>query len=137
MAIAFTFPGQGSQAVGMGKDLAENFAEARVVFEEVDEALGQKLSDIMWNGPEETLTLTANAQPALMAVSLAVIRVLDDVGSQLDQRGLEAQAIHHVEVVVLCPDPGDVVVHRVDVIGRAVEHEGVSHGTPPPVSRTR
>lgn len=77
MAIAFTFPGQGSQAVGMGKDLAENFAEARAVFEEVDEALGQKLSDIMWNGPEETLTLTANAQPALMAVSVAVMRVLE------------------------------------------------------------
>jgi [acyl-carrier-protein] S-malonyltransferase len=83
MSIAFTFPGQGSQAVGMGKDLAENFAEARVVFEEVDEALGQKLSDIMWNGPEETLTLTANAQPALMAVSLAVIRVLEARGLKL------------------------------------------------------
>ena len=58
MSVAFTFPGQGSQAVGMGKDLADNFAEARAVFEEVDEALGQKLSDIMWSGPEETLTLT-------------------------------------------------------------------------------
>ena len=68
MTVAFTFPGQGSQAVGMGKDLADNFAEARAVFQEVDDALGQKLSDIMWNGPEETLTLTANAQPALMAV---------------------------------------------------------------------
>ncbi len=83
MAIAFTFPGQGSQAVGMGKDLAEEFAEARAVFEEVDEALGQKLSDIMWNGPEETLTLTANAQPALMAVSMAVIRVLEARGLKL------------------------------------------------------
>ncbi|ARM11708.1 MULTISPECIES: ACP S-malonyltransferase [Rhizobium] len=76
MTIAFTFPGQGSQAVGMGKDLAENFAEARAVFEEVDEALGEKLSDVMFNGPEDTLTLTANAQPALMAVSIAVVRVL-------------------------------------------------------------
>ncbi|WP_320196633.1 ACP S-malonyltransferase [Agrobacterium rosae] len=83
MAIAFTFPGQGSQAVGMGKELAENFAEARAVFEEVDEALGQKLSDIMWNGPEETLTLTANAQPALMAVSVAVMRVLEARGLKL------------------------------------------------------
>ncbi|NTF07037.1 ACP S-malonyltransferase [Agrobacterium rubi] len=83
MAIAFTFPGQGSQAVGMGKELAENFAEARAVFEEVDEALAQKLSHIMWEGPEETLTLTANAQPALMAVSVAVMRVLEARGLKL------------------------------------------------------
>ncbi|GAK72398.1 malonyl CoA-acyl carrier protein transacylase [Agrobacterium rubi TR3 = NBRC 13261] len=83
MAIAFTFPGQGSQAVGMGKELAENFAEARAVFEEVDEALAQKLSHIMWDGPEETLTLTANAQPALMAVSVAVMRVLEARGLKL------------------------------------------------------
>ncbi|THV25688.1 ACP S-malonyltransferase [Peteryoungia ipomoeae] len=86
MTVAFTFPGQGSQAVGMGKDLADNFAEARAVFEEVDEALGQKLSDIMWNGPEETLTLTANAQPALMAVSMAVIRVLEAKGLDLTSK---------------------------------------------------
>ncbi|MGK9050018.1 ACP S-malonyltransferase [Neorhizobium petrolearium] len=83
MSIAFTFPGQGSQAVGMGKDLADAFPEARAVFAAVDEALGQKLSDIMWNGPEETLTLTANAQPALMAVSLAAIRVLEARGLNL------------------------------------------------------
>lgn len=74
---AFLFPGQGSQAVGMGKSLAENFASARAVFEEVDAALGQKLSALMFEGPEDQLTLTANAQPALMAVSLAVIRVLE------------------------------------------------------------
>lgn len=86
MAIAFTFPGQGSQAVGMGKELADNFAEARAVFDEVDEALGQKLSDIMWNGPEETLTLTANAQPALMAVSIAVMRVLEARGLKLSDK---------------------------------------------------
>lgn len=86
MSVAFTFPGQGSQAVGMGKDLADNFAEARAVFAEVDEALGQKLSDIMWNGPEETLTLTANAQPALMAVSMAVIRVLEAMGLDLKSK---------------------------------------------------
>ena len=69
MAIAFTFPGQGSQAVGMGKDLAELSRRRARVFDEVDEALGEKLSTIIWEGPEETLTLTANAQPALMAVS--------------------------------------------------------------------
>jgi [acyl-carrier-protein] S-malonyltransferase len=86
MSVAFTFPGQGSQTVGMGKDLADNFAEARAVFDEVDEALGQKLSDIMWNGPEETLTLTANAQPALMAVSMAVIRVLEAKGLDLKSK---------------------------------------------------
>ncbi len=83
MGIAFTFPGQGSQAVGMGKELADTYPEARAVFQEVDDALGQKLSDIMWNGPEETLTLTANAQPALMAVSMAVMRVLEARGLKL------------------------------------------------------
>ncbi len=86
MSIAFTFPGQGSQSVGMGKDLAEAYPEARAVFEEVDEALGQRLSDIMWNGPEETLTLTANAQPALMAVSVAAIRVMEARGLKLADR---------------------------------------------------
>src|ERR1700730_10246448 len=77
MAVAFVFPGQGSQAVGMGKGLAEAFAPARQVFEEVDAALGERLSEIIWNGPAETLTLTQNAQPALMAVSLAAMRVLE------------------------------------------------------------
>jgi [acyl-carrier-protein] S-malonyltransferase len=77
MATAFVFPGQGSQAVGMGKGLAEAFAPARDVFEEVDAALGEKLSETMWNGPAETLTLTENAQPALMAVSLAALRALE------------------------------------------------------------
>jgi [acyl-carrier-protein] S-malonyltransferase len=76
LAIAFTFPGQGSQAVGMGKALADAHASARDVFNEVDEALGQKLAALMWDGPETGLTLTSNAQPALMAVSLAVIAVL-------------------------------------------------------------
>ncbi|WP_249690301.1 ACP S-malonyltransferase [Stappia sp. WLB 29] len=83
MSIAFTFPGQGSQAVGMGKDLADAFAEARAVFDEVDEALGQKLSDIMWAGTPEELTLTANAQPALMAVSLAAMRAAEARGLDL------------------------------------------------------
>ena len=83
MALAVTFPGQGSQAVGMGKALADAYPEARAVFAEVDDALGQELSAIMWEGPEETLTLTANAQPALMAVSIAVIRVLEAKGFSL------------------------------------------------------
>jgi [acyl-carrier-protein] S-malonyltransferase len=78
MSIAFIFPGQGSQAVGMGRALADAFAPARHVFQEVDDALGQKLSKLMWEGPEADLTLTANAQPALMAVSLAAIAVLRD-----------------------------------------------------------
>lgn len=77
MARAFLFPGQGSQAVGMGKALAASFPQARAVFDEVDEALSQRLSGLMWDGPLEELTLTANAQPALMAVSLAAIRVLE------------------------------------------------------------
>jgi [acyl-carrier-protein] S-malonyltransferase len=74
---AFTFPGQGSQTPGMGRDLAAAFPAARLVFEEVDEALGQKLSKLMFEGPADELTLTANAQPALMAVSMAVMRVLE------------------------------------------------------------
>jgi [acyl-carrier-protein] S-malonyltransferase len=77
MIAAFIFPGQGSQAIGMGKALADAHPAARAVFGEVDAALGQKLSDIMWSGPAETLTLTENAQPALMAVSMAVMRVLE------------------------------------------------------------
>jgi [acyl-carrier-protein] S-malonyltransferase len=83
MAIAFTFPGQGSQAVGMGKELADAFPEARAVFEEVDEALGQKLSAIMWEGPGDVLTLTSNQQPALMAVSIAAIRAMEARGFSL------------------------------------------------------
>jgi [acyl-carrier-protein] S-malonyltransferase len=77
MATAFVFPGQGSQTVGMGRALAETFSAARAVFDEVDAALGQKLSHLMWEGPEADLTLTENAQPALMAVSMAVVRVLE------------------------------------------------------------
>jgi [acyl-carrier-protein] S-malonyltransferase len=84
MSIAFVFPGQGSQAVGMGAELAKAYPAARAVFDEVDAALGQKLSEVMFNGPLETLTLTENAQPALMAVSLAVMRVLEaDKGFRL------------------------------------------------------
>jgi [acyl-carrier-protein] S-malonyltransferase len=87
MTIAFVFPGQGSQAVGMGMELANTYACARALFDEVDAALGQKLSALMFAGPLETLTLTANAQPALMAVSLAVMRVLEaEKGFALAQR---------------------------------------------------
>jgi [acyl-carrier-protein] S-malonyltransferase len=77
MTAAFTFPGQGSQAVGMGKALAEAFPAARAVFDEVDAALGEKLTATVWDGPAETLQLTENAQPALMAVSIATLRVLE------------------------------------------------------------
>lgn len=86
MGIAFTFPGQGSQAVGMGRDLADAFPEARDVFHEVDDALEQKLSRGMWEGPEDELTLTANAQPALMAVSIAAMRVMEKGGLSLKDR---------------------------------------------------
>ena len=81
MTSAFVFPGQGSQAVGMGKELAAAFAEAREVFGEVDEALKQNLSALMFDGPGETLTLTENAQPALMAVSMAILKVLEKQGN--------------------------------------------------------
>lgn len=80
MTRAFTFPGQGSQAVGMGKQLAEAFPAAKAVFDEVNDALGQDLTALMWGGPEEELTLTENAQPALMAVSVAVMRTLESEG---------------------------------------------------------
>jgi [acyl-carrier-protein] S-malonyltransferase len=83
MSIAFIFPGQGSQAVGMGAELAKAYSAARAVFAEVDEALSQNLSKIMWEGPEAELTLTKNAQPALMAVSLAAMRVLGEKGVTL------------------------------------------------------
>src|ERR1700712_4531234 len=77
MTRAFLFPGQGSQKVGMGKDLADAFASAREVFQEVDDALSQKLSKIMWEGPESDLLLTENAQSAIMAASIAVVRILE------------------------------------------------------------
>jgi len=84
MTHAYVFPGQGAQTVGMGKDLAQAFPEARFVFQEVDDALDEKLSSIIWEGPSETLTLTENAQPALMATSIAYLRVLEkELGVQV------------------------------------------------------
>jgi [acyl-carrier-protein] S-malonyltransferase len=85
MAVALVFPGQGSQAVGMGAELAKAFPAARSVFDEVDAALGQKLSQVMFEGPIDTLTLTENAQPALLAVSMAAMRVLEERGFRLGQ----------------------------------------------------
>jgi len=83
MTTAFVFPGQGSQAVGMGKALAEAYPAAQAVFDEVDEALGEKLSAVIWEGPEDRLILTENAQPALMAVSMAAMRALEAEGVSL------------------------------------------------------
>jgi len=77
---AMTFPGQGSQIVGMGKSIADEYPEAKAIFDEVDEALGENLSSIIWDGPADALTLTSNAQPALMAVSLAVLRAMETIG---------------------------------------------------------
>lgn len=86
MTIALVFPGQGSQAVGMGKELADAFPTAKAVFDEVDDVLSQKLSKLMFEGPENALTLTENAQPALMAVSVAVMRVLEEGGFKLAEK---------------------------------------------------
>lgn len=80
MSLAFVFPGQGAQTIGMGADLAQTYPEARAVFDEVDEALGEKLSALIWEGDIETLTLTENAQPALMATSMAAVRALASEG---------------------------------------------------------
>ena len=78
MTLAFTFPGQGSQSIGMGKLLSETFASSRAVFEEINDALDQNLSKLMWDGPIEDLTLTSNTQPALMACGIAAMQALKD-----------------------------------------------------------
>ncbi len=85
MSIAFIFPGQGAQTIGMGKALAEAYPVAQAIFDEVDEALGEKLSDVIWDGDIETLTLTENAQPALMATSMAAFRALEAEGITLER----------------------------------------------------
>lgn len=90
MTRAFVFPGQGAQTIGMGKALADAYPEARRIFEEVDEALGEKLSALIWEGEQETLTLTQNAQPALMATSLAALRALEAEGITLSAAGYVA-----------------------------------------------
>ena len=90
MSIAFIFPGQGAQTIGMGKALAEAFPEAARVFEEVDDALGEALSALIWEGDQETLTLTQNAQPALMATSIAAMRALQSEGIGLDRASFVA-----------------------------------------------
>lgn len=90
MTRAFVFPGQGAQAVGMGRDLADAFPSARAVFEEVDAALGERLSDLIWHGDIATLTLTENAQPALMAMSLAAMRALEAEGIGVDHAAFVA-----------------------------------------------
>lgn len=84
MTRAFIFPGQGAQSIGMGKDLADAYPQARAVFDEVDEALGEKLSDLIWDGDIADLTLTANAQPALMATSIAAMRALEAEGVSIE-----------------------------------------------------
>ena len=85
MSRAFVFPGQGSQSIGMGKALADQYPAAKAIFDEVDEALGEKLSDVIFTGPEDQLTLTTNTQPALMAVSLAALRALEAEGISVHQ----------------------------------------------------
>jgi len=84
MSIAFVFPGQGAQTIGMGKALADAYPASKAVFDEVDEALGERLSALIWQGDAETLTLTQNAQPALMATSLAAVRALESEGIKMD-----------------------------------------------------
>jgi [acyl-carrier-protein] S-malonyltransferase len=128
MARALVFPGQGSQSVGMGKAIYDAFAEAREVFQEVDEALGQKLSLMMFEGSEEDLKLTENAQPALMAVSLAVIRVLDKQGHFSLPQAAKFVAGHSLgEYSALCaagalivPDTAKALRKRGKAMGQAV-----------------
>src|SRR5476649_1053407 len=103
MTRAFIFPGQGSQAVGMGKALADSFAAAREVFQEVDDALGQKLSRLMWEGPEGDLVLTENAQPAIMAASYAIMRILErEAGFSLAKDARLVAGHSLVEYTALC-----------------------------------
>jgi [acyl-carrier-protein] S-malonyltransferase len=125
MSIALVFPGQGSQAVGMGRALAENFPAARQAFDQIDAALGEKLTTIMWEGPAETLTLTENAQPALLAVSVAALRVLASEAGFDVQRDAAYVAVHSLgEYSALAAagslDPADAA-RLVRIRGRAMQ----------------
>src|ERR1700730_14468796 len=125
MSIALVFPGQGSQAVGMGRALAENFPAARRAFDEIDAALGEKLTTVMWQGPAETLTLTENAQPALLAVSVAALRVLESEAGFDVERDAAYLAGHSLgEYSALAAagslDPADAV-RLVRIRGRALQ----------------
>ncbi|HZO47658.1 MAG TPA: ACP S-malonyltransferase [Xanthobacteraceae bacterium] len=125
MSSAYVFPGQGSQAVGMGKALAETFPVARRVFDEVDEALGDKLTAVMWEGPAETLTLTENTQPALVAVSLAAMRVLESEAGVDLKRDAAFVAGHSVGEYAALAAAGSLsiadAVRLVRVRGRAMQ----------------
>jgi len=125
MSSAYVFPGQGSQAVGMGKALAEAFPVARRVFDEVDEALGDKLTMVMWEGPAETLTLTENTQPALVAVSLAAMRVLESEAGVDLKRDAAFVAGHSVGEYAALAAAGSLsiadAVRLVRIRGRAMQ----------------
>ncbi len=125
MSSAYVFPGQGSQAVGMGKALAEAFPVARRVFDEVDEALGDKLTTVMWEGPAETLTLTENTQPALVAVSLAAMRVLESEAGVDLKRDAKFVAGHSVGEYAALAAAGSLsiadAVRLVRIRGRAMQ----------------
>ncbi len=125
---AFTFPGQGSQAIGMGLELFQDFAEAKQVFEEVDEALGESLSTLIFEGSEDKLRLTRNAQPALMAVSLAAIKVLEAKGISIEKHGAFVAGHSLGEYSALCAagtfsisDAARLLRTRGDAMQRAVE----------------
>ncbi len=125
MSLAYVFPGQGSQAVGIGKALAEAFPVARRVFDEVDEALGDKLSAVMWEGPADTLTLTENTQPALVAVSLAAMRVLETEAGVDIKRDAKFVAGHSVGEYAALAAAGSLTVadavRLVRIRGRAMQ----------------
>ena len=125
MSAAYVFPGQGSQAVGMGKALAETFPVARRVFDEVDEALADKLSTVMWEGPAEAITLTENAQPALVAVSMAAMRVLESEAGVHLARDAKFVAGHSVGEYAALAAAGSLsigdAVRLVRIRGRAMQ----------------